>query len=152
MNNNLKIEKAKARDFDTIIKIEEMSYKDPWPREVFLIDFLFNKSAHYFVAKIENKIVGFIGLWVEEKKLHIINITVHPNERCKGIGKNMVYFAINYAKENNLNEIYLEARKSNQSAIKLYESIGFMVLEELKEYYQDGEDGLRFLLNLGERK
>jgi len=146
---SIKIEKVKPKDFDNIIRIEELSYKDPWPREVFMLDYLFNNSSEYFVLKNQGKIIGFIGMWLEDKRLHIINVTVHPDERGKGFGRIMISFAIKCARQKNMKEVYLEARASNLSAIKLYESIGFRKKDKLSDYYQDGEDGVRMSLNLG---
>lgn len=146
---SIKIEKAKPKDFDNIIRIEELSYRDPWPREVFMLDYLFNNSSEYFVLKNQGKIIGFIGMWLEDKRLHIINVTVHPDERGRGFGRIMISFAIKCARQKNMKEVYLEARSSNLSAIKLYESIGFRKKDELSDYYQDGEDGVRMSLDLG---
>ncbi|MGB9769410.1 MULTISPECIES: ribosomal protein S18-alanine N-acetyltransferase [Caldisericum] len=148
MISEIEIVKAKANDFKKIIEIEELSYEDPWPREIFMVDYLFNASSDYFVAKLQGKVVGFIGVWYEGKKLHIINVAVHPNERGKGIGTSLLVFAINLAKELGHEVVYLEARKSNVSAQRLYKKLGFIEKEELKSYYQDGEDGIRMELTV----
>ncbi len=145
------IERAKPRDFEVIFKLEEMSYKDPWPREVFIVDFLFNSSAQYYVAKSSGKIVGFLGIWQEEDRLHIINVTVHPEEREKGIGKTLIKYAIELARERKKKEVYLEARVSNTIAISLYKSMGFEETERINSYYQDGEDGIRLRLAVEEK-
>jgi ribosomal-protein-alanine N-acetyltransferase len=139
----IKITKARAIDIKKIIEIEELSYKDPWPREVFMIDYVFNRSARYFVAKIENKICAFTGLWIEIDKMHIVNIAVHPSYRKMGIGTYFMNFIIDYAKKEHVKEIYLEVRKSNIIAQNLYKKFGFQIIEELKRYYQDGENGYR---------
>ncbi len=141
--DEIKISKATSRDIGRIVEIEESSYKDPWPREVFMVDYLFNNSAEYFVAKVKSKIVSFIGIWIEEAELHIINLAVDPENRRNGCGRFMLSFAIDLAKRRRIKQVYLEARKSNDIAQKLYFSCGFEPIEELKEYYQDGEDGIR---------
>jgi len=148
MISEIEIVKAKVSDIKRIIEIEELSYSDPWPREIFMVDYLFNSSSEYFVAKMQGKIVGFIGIWYEGKKLHVINVAVHPDERGKGIGTNLLLFAINLAKELGYETVYLEARKSNVSAQRLYRKLGFKEKEELKGYYQDGEDGIRMELSV----
>lgn len=145
-----KIVKASSKDIRKIIDIEELSYKDPWPREVFIMDYLFNSSALYYIAKTENKIVGFIGIWLEPTRLHIINVAVHPEYRNEGVGTQLLLFAINYAKERKFKEVSLEVRKSNENAIRLYKKLGFEVVEDLKAYYQDGEDGYRLFKNIEE--
>jgi ribosomal-protein-alanine N-acetyltransferase len=148
MISEIEVVKAKVSDIKRIIEIEELSYSDPWPREIFMVDYLFNSSSEYFVAKMQGKIVGFIGIWYEGKKLHVINVAVHPDERGKGIGTNLLLFAINLAKELGYEAVYLEARKSNVSAQRLYRKLGFKEKEELKGYYQDGEDGIRMELSV----
>lgn len=148
MISELEIVKARVNDIKKIIEIEELSYEDPWPREIFMVDYLFNSSSDYFVAKFQGKVVGFIGIWYEGKKLHVINVAVHPKERGKGIGTSMLMFAINLAKELGYEIVYLEARKSNILAQKLYKRLGFVEKEELKGYYQDGEDGIRLELEV----
>jgi ribosomal-protein-alanine N-acetyltransferase len=37
-------------------------------------------------------------------------------------------------------EIYLEVRVSNKSAVKMYENLGFKIKSRLRTYYRDGED------------
>jgi len=34
----------------------------------------------------------------------------------------------------------LEVRCSNNDAVKLYEKLGFSIIQRLKAYYRDGED------------
>jgi ribosomal-protein-alanine N-acetyltransferase len=141
----IKIARARVIDIKKIIEIEELSYRDPWPREVFMIDYVFNSSSRYYVVKIVNKIVAFMGIWVEERKLHIINIAVHPEYRNKGIAKALLNSSIDYANKNRLKEIYLEVRKSNNVAQNLYKQFDFEIVEDLQKYYQDGEDGYRMI-------
>jgi ribosomal-protein-alanine N-acetyltransferase len=143
MRKDVNILKAASKYIDRIIEIEEKSYKDPWPKEIFMIDYIFNNSSLYFVLKEGSFIAGFVGIWIEEDKLHVINIAVDPLYRKKGYGSLMLEFAVDLALKKGLKNIYLEARKSNLIAQKLYASCGFVPIEELKTYYQDGEDGIR---------
>jgi ribosomal-protein-alanine N-acetyltransferase len=43
-------------------------------------------------------------------------------------------------------EIYLEVRTSNMSAVRMYEKLGFQIKSRLRTYYRDGEDA--FLMAL----
>jgi ribosomal-protein-alanine N-acetyltransferase len=45
-------------------------------------------------------------------------------------------------------EIYLEVRTSNDSAIKMYERINFQTKSRLRSYYRDGEDAYLMALEL----
>ena len=46
-------------------------------------------------------------------------------------------------------EIYLEVRTSNRSAIKMYEKLGFQIKSTLRAYYRDGEDAYLMALEFG---
>ncbi|MBF0443725.1 MAG: GNAT family N-acetyltransferase, partial [Oligoflexales bacterium] len=43
---------------------------------------------------------------------------------------------------NGITELFLEVRPSNKSALKLYQSFGFIKVSIRKKYYSDGEDAL----------
>ena len=62
---------------------------------------------------------------------------VHPQYSGYGYAKELVGFAIKYAKENNQKAIRLDVLKGNVSAEKLYSSMGFKYLCTLPMYYED---------------
>ena len=56
---------------------------------------------------------------------------------------------IDLADRNDVKNITLEVRVSNDSAIALYESLGFIKVAKRKQYYQDGEDAHLMILERG---
>jgi ribosomal-protein-alanine N-acetyltransferase len=105
----------------------------------------------FLVAEVENRIVGYIMCKTEYgfsnfkklgfvKKGHIVSIAILPEHRRKGIGIGLVEEAIIGVKLKKSDELYLEVRRSNNEAIKLYEKLGFIIKQRLKAYYRDGED------------
>ncbi len=150
MKIKVKIEKATTRDLPEMYKIELASYDTPWPKEMFYLDYLFDGKAHYYVARWMKKIVGFLGVWSEDEKLHIVNIAVHPSYRKRGVGSELMKFAVSLAKKSGKKEIYLEVRKTNFIAQKLYKKFGFEEKGKLPKYYLDGEDGIIMGRNLNE--
>ena len=52
-------------------------------------------------------------------------------------------------KDYGVDEIFLEVRPTNSSAIKLYEKLGFENISVRKKYYSDGEDAMVFKLRIG---
>ena len=138
----VRITKATTKDINAMYEIEILSYEMPWPKEMFVLDYLFDGKAHYYTAKWMRKIVGFVGIWNEDSKFHIVNIAVHPDYRKKGIGSKLMQFVISLARQSHKKEIYLEVRKSNKVAQKLYKKFGFNVVDTIEKYYTNGEDGL----------
>ena len=105
----------------------------------------------FIVAEISGKIVGYIMCKIEHgfsnfkklgfvKKGHIVSIAVIDEHRRKGFGSVLVDEAVKGVKTIQGSELYLEVRCSNNDAVKLYEKLGFSIIQRLKAYYRDGED------------
>jgi ribosomal-protein-alanine N-acetyltransferase len=73
------------------------------------------------------------------RKGHVVSVAVLEEHRQKGIGTRLIQLAQEEMKKKSANESYLEVRISNQSAVKLYEELGYKVTGKLEAYYRDGE-------------
>lgn len=136
MQNSIKIEKINSLnsgDFAGILEIEDLSFKDPWSPDMFRI----NDDEFIIVARTMNKITAYICCMRILNECHILNVAVHPEMR--GIGLASMLFKWLLTPENG-DEYYLEVRKTNADAIKLYEKFGFTIIGIRPKYYQDGED------------
>ena len=80
------------------------------------------------------KKLGFV------KKGHVVSVAVLEQHRGKGIGTMLVNESLKGVKMKQCGELYLEVRCSNNDAVKLYERLGFAILQRPKSYYRDGED------------
>ena len=105
----------------------------------------------FVIAEISGKIIGYIMCKMEHgfsnfrklgfvKKGHVVSIAVLDEHRRKGFGSVLVNEAIKGVKTIQCSELYLEVRCSNNDAVKLYEKLGFSIIQRLKAYYRDGED------------
>jgi ribosomal-protein-alanine N-acetyltransferase len=140
---NIVIRAATIRDLKAIWGIEELSYSAPWPKETFFVDITFNADARYCVALVERKIAGFIGGWFKEDQLHIVNVATHPSFRRQGVAVRLVQFMMELASDLKMQSAFLEVRRSNTAAQRLYEDLGFSVTGIKPMYYPDNlEDGL----------
>lgn len=88
--------------------------------------------AHEFVACIDEIVVGYLILnemidIIKDKKIyHIDYVCVDPNYRGKNIGKAMMDYVIEFAKENGGSRIELTSNPTRVAAHKLYEKCGFI--------------------------
>jgi [ribosomal protein S18]-alanine N-acetyltransferase len=64
------------------------------------------------------------------------------------LGKALMLEGINGLISRRGDEIYLEVRVSNESAINMYEKLGLAIKSRLKTYYRDGEDAYLMALEL----
>ncbi|MCW7464793.1 GNAT family N-acetyltransferase [Leptospira levettii] len=68
-------------------------------------------------------------------EIEIFRIATLPNFRKLGLAKQLLEKLF---KEFPKKEFFLEVKESNEPAIKLYLSVGFVELERRKKYYPDG--------------
>ena len=111
----------------------------PWSKEAFAQE-ITNPMAKYVVAEMDNKVIGFAGLWTIVDEGHITNIAVHPDYRGKGIGSKLVKSLIDNSKDWYINDLTLEVRYSNKIAQNLYKKYGFIEEGIRKNYYADNKE------------
>ena len=141
--DNIAILKMNISDLDKIAPILLTEFDDFWSVDVFKSELL-NPNSKYLVAKKENEIIGFAGIWKAVDDIHITNIVVKKSFRNKGIGSIILKQLIEISKlEKNINSITLEVNIKNVPAQKLYEKFGFENVGIRKKYYNDSE---RYLL------
>ncbi len=129
-------------DLDEIMALEDLSFACPWKREYFATEvgapFRFNLVAR----DRSGKFLGYAFCAFAGGEMHIHKIAVTPSERRRGIALALMDDVLRFARETNVEEIYLEVRPSNQAARRLYETLGFKISGKRKDYYADGEDAL----------
>lgn len=128
------------QDIDEVLDIEKKSFKTPWSRDAFIKEIKQNKLAKYIVAFIDDKIVGYGGIWFIVDEGHITNIAVHPSFRGLGIGNLLVEGLIEICRERGMNRMTLEVRKSNKVAQSLYKKYGFKECGIRPGYYSDTKE------------
>lgn len=137
--DNLIIDKMKKEDLDQVVEIEKHSFSDPWQKDFFSQD-IDNPSALPLLGKLNNKVVGYVCLWMVLDEIQISNIAVIPDLRRKGIGEKMIEKILNIAETKDFKRITLDVRISNQPAISLYEKFGFQKAGQRKNYYRKPQE------------
>jgi len=129
-------------DLDQVLEVSSLSLKESWDLDSFSKE-LSNPLAKYVIAKINDKVVGFVGVWTIIDEGHITNMAVHPESREKGIGSILLASLIERSKDWGCNSLTLEVRSSNNAAKGLYTKFGFLEEGVRKNYYRDNnEDAL----------
>ena len=146
MENNLIIRPMTKDDVDSVYIVEEDCFVDPWSKESIRKE-LKNDLARYLVAQLDNKIVGYIGVWFVVDEGHITNVAVHSDYRGKKIGDNLVKEMIQLCKQSNIVAMTLEVRASNSIAQNLYRKYGFKMGGIRKEYYSDNKEDAIIMWN-----
>lgn len=130
-------------DIPEVVNIEQLSFTTPWSRWAYTAELTENDRARYLVARVGERVVGYIGVWLVADEGHITNIAVHPLYRNRGIGRMLLSAMIDLVRSSRGRRLTLEVRVSNVVAQHLYESVGFVGVGVRPGYYQDNnEDAL----------
>ena len=101
-----------------------------------------NPNSTYFVAKLDNEIVGFAGFLNICDEANIMNIVTKINKRHLGIGSKLLSQLIASAHEQNCKSITLEVNEHNAPAIHLYEKFNFKRIGLRKKYYNNKDNAI----------
>jgi ribosomal-protein-alanine N-acetyltransferase len=146
----LSVERMRPADLDEVVAIERASFSMPWSRGAFLYEMEQNQVARCLVMREGARVVAYVCVWEVADELHVTNIAVHPRERRRGLGRQLLGVLLDDAARRALRIVVLEVRPSNAEAIGLYESFGFRVVGRRRGYYYDtGEDALVMEARLG---
>lgn len=138
---NLEIYNMTDYDLSLIKDILIDDFDDFWTYDV-LQEELNNPNSEYFVAKLENNILGFAGIWKAVDDVHITDIVVKKSNRQTGIGSKLLEKLIQTAKSQNFNSITLEVNEHSLPAINLYLKYGFKNVGFRKKYYNNKDNAI----------
>jgi len=130
----IKIRTVYSRELATVHKIEKISFKNPYPL-TFIKSLYFWNPKTFLVAVKKEEIVGYIIATTQTDVGLIISIAVIPSEKRKGIGKSLITAIIHFLKDIRMNSVRLEVRRSNITAQRFYEALGFECTHTIHLYY-----------------
>jgi ribosomal-protein-alanine N-acetyltransferase len=144
----LNIRPMELKDIPAVHEIDVLSFSLPWPANSFRFELVENPATLLWVAEAPGDqdgalLVGMLVMWVIIDEGHIGTIAVHPDFRRQGIGSRLLTHVIRQTSGSGLKKIYLEVRRSNMAAQKLYEKFGFFIDGVRPRYYRDtNEDAI----------
>jgi len=128
------IRKAKDSDLESvkilIEELEEQKFEFEIFKEIYLKN-LINTEVHYFVAEVNNYVVGFMSIF-ESTPLHhchklaeIQELFISENHRGLSIGKEFIELATKLGQENGWLQIELSSHMKRLKAHNFYLRNGF---------------------------
>jgi ribosomal-protein-alanine N-acetyltransferase len=131
-------------DLDAVMEIERASFSTPWSGASFR-NLLARADADLWVAVAEDEVIGYAVIWCAATECELGNLAVAPDERCRGIGRSLLEWALRKARERGAERVYLEVRVSNRIARELYESRGFVQVGLRRRYYRKPTEDARVM-------
>jgi len=147
MEKEFRISKIESHLLPQVFEIERLCFTSPFPEE-YLRSLAESDSDCFLVAIEENRAVGYVSALVRGKDAHVASIAMLKDYRRRGVGRALMSELIKSLKLRRIRTVSLEVRKSNTSAIRFYESLGFERVGVMPSYYEDGEDAVAFFMRL----
>ncbi len=150
------IRRANPSDLERLRRIEvECFHEEAFPLS-YLRYIIENPNFIMLVAVLEGEIAGFIVASIEDFRDsiagHIYSIDVKPKYRRRGIGSKLLESIEEILGGMGAEVCYLEARADNVAAINLYLKCNYRALENLRNYYGVGKNGIRLAKKLKDEK
>lgn len=139
----MQIVKMTSDDAFELSVLDKVCFNVPWSEQSFREE-AENPVATYFLAKKDEKIVGYCGVWMVAGEGQITNIAVLPECRKQNIASALLTEVMELC--DGLEKIILEVRESNIPAIRLYEKFGFKKAGIRKNFYHSPpENGITMI-------
>ncbi|WML50775.1 ribosomal protein S18-alanine N-acetyltransferase [Neobacillus sp. PS3-12] len=140
MDESIVFRFMREEDIDQVLEIEHASFATPWSREAFYNELNMNKFAVYIVLEVDQKVVGYCGVWVVIDEAHVTNIAILPEYRGRKFGEALMQNLFDVAKTMGAKSMTLEVRVTNYVAQALYRKFGFQKGGLRKNYYTDNQE------------
>lgn len=142
------------RQKDEVMQLNNRCFEsgESYTRHTF--DFLLNdpNTISYRVITGSGEMVAFIFLMLSpDGSAHVTTIGVAPEHRRKGLAQRLLAHSERALRIRGITTLMLEVRVSNGVAQQLYRKIGYVTLQRLERYYNDGEDGFLMMKPLDSR-
>lgn len=125
-------------DVPAILPIEQSAYDFPWSEGV-ISDCLTANYSNWVLEDSAQNIIGYTFVAFAADEGHILNLTVSPAMRRKGMGQLLLNHILAVSRRNLTGRLILEVRPSNPAGIGLYERNDFHQIGRRKEYYPAAE-------------
>lgn len=128
------------RDMPEILAIESASFDFPWSEDDFRAE-LIRRNCIGMVCEHETEIVGYMIYDLNLGCLNMLNLTVHPEYRRCGIGRQMMARMVDKLNQQRRNRITVTVWERNLVAQKFFRATGFRVIDTVAaEYGSDTAD------------
>ena len=129
---------ATLDDLEALVDLEALTFpEDPWT-PFMLADELMSPASRYWIAVDESGApIGYGGVKVGGDHADVMTIGVAPQARGRGAGAAFLDALLDWARQAGAAEIFLDVRPSNEGAIALYNSRGFVEIGRRPRYFRN---------------
>ena len=141
----MEIRRARPDDATRIAEMEEEYFSDPWQKKD-IFSYICSEDGMCFTALENNEPIAYVIGRIIAPEGEIYRIAVDEKYRRRGVGYRLLSFALKTERGRGLESTFLEVRKKNLAARRLYLAYGFREIGERKKYYKNPEDDAILML------
>ena len=152
MNQQFSVRRARPADLDRILTIERAGFGQwAWDRNLFA-EYTRTCGELFLVALCRDRVIGYSIACITRRLLvrraELVSIAADPAFRGKGAADALLAATLRRLKARGIPRIGLMVKVTNARARAFYEKHGFRKVRRVPKYYEDGEDGYLFRLDL----
>src|SRR3990167_5252870 len=142
-----KIRLASSQDIPDLCKIDFSAFpnKKADPDNLFQ-NLLKTANCTIFVLTLNDATIGKAHIFTEPDKVRLTDIGILPEFRSQGFGSALIKQCIKHALVRNKSNIVLDVETSNEGALKLYQNLGFDIINS-HDYWTTTSESDNFGLN-----
>ncbi|MFC3653031.1 GNAT family N-acetyltransferase [Dyella humi] len=144
----VRVRRAELSDLDDLVSLEQATFDSDRISRAQFRRHLDSDSARVLVASANHR--RFLGTAMVffrkgSRMARLYSIASLPEARGKGVGTALIEAAEAAALQRRCQVLRLEVRTDNESAIRLYERLGYRRIGPIeKRFYEDGSDAFRY--------
>lgn len=128
----------RVADLPEVLAIERQAYAVPWTQGNF-IDSLAAEYAAFVLRDSqgdgEARLLGYFLAMQGVDEMHLLNITVDPQQQGRGLARQMLDALCRLCRERACPQLWLEVRQGNLRARAVYRRYGFAEVGLRRGYY-----------------
>jgi ribosomal protein S18 acetylase RimI-like enzyme len=131
----VRIKRFSERVFEAVLRLlPQLAPEANLPTKAYLKSILASENIHLFTGELDDKrIVAMFTIGTYNipsgTKVWIEDVVVDESQRGKGLGEELMLFAIDYSKSLGTDSVSLTSRPSRIAANRLYQKLGFVQYE-----------------------
>jgi ribosomal protein S18 acetylase RimI-like enzyme len=147
--NEFSIAKTVYDDIARMAFLEKQLYSNQAYPPLFFYQALQQWHDTFLSLKVDDKVAGYsLMVPLADNALSIMSLLIGKSFQGQGLGKELLQQSIFLAQSLHYERLELSVSPENESAVRLYERLGFQATDSIKDYLGPGEDRLLMSLPL----
>ncbi|MGN0335714.1 MAG: ribosomal protein S18-alanine N-acetyltransferase [Lachnospiraceae bacterium] len=133
--SEIRVRRMSPADVPEVCLIERQNFSVPWSEKSFR-ESMERTDTIFLTVLCDEIIAGYVGCYCICGVGEITNVAVREEYRRRGLARALLNTLFEEGKTLDTEEFFLEVRESNEAAIGLYTSLGFVKEGIRKNFYE----------------